>query len=58
MDNNNAFDDFTCDLQTAKLTDKERGFRGLNNNRGVCQVLKTFPVGMISRQNFTFASLI
>ena len=46
MDNNKAFNNFTCDLQTGKLTDEER--EELENYITIeecakVKVLKTFP---------------
>ena len=44
MDNNEAFNDFTCDLQTAKLTDEEREeLEGYITIEECAKVLKTFP---------------
>ena len=44
MDNNEAFSDFTCDLQTAKLTDEEREELEDYITIDECaKVLKTFP---------------
>ena len=46
MDNNKAFNDFKCTLQTAKLTDEER------------EELEGYSETMVSQQNATVASLI
>ena len=44
VDNNEAFSDFTCDLQTAKLTDEEREeLEGYITIEECAKVLKTFP---------------
>ena len=44
MDNNRTFNDFTCDLQTAKLTDEEREeLEGYITIEDCAKVLKTFP---------------
>ena len=46
VDDNKAFDDFTCDLQTAKLTDQEREeFEGYITMEECAKVLKIFPPG-------------
>ena len=46
VDDNKAFDDFTCDLQTAKLTDEEREeLEGYITIEECAKVLKTFPPG-------------
>ena len=46
MDNDRTFNDFTCDLQTAKLTDEEREeLEGYITIEECSKVLKTFPPG-------------
>ena len=46
VDNNKAFNDFTCDLQIAKLTDEEREeLEGYITIEECAKVLKTFPPG-------------
>ena len=45
-DNNEAFNDFVCDLQTDKLTDKEReDLEGYITIEECSKVLNTFPTG-------------
>ena len=64
VDDNKAFDDFTCDLQTAKLTDQEREeLESYITIEEGAKVLKpSLPVShlemMVLRRNFTLVSLI
>lgn len=64
VDNNKAFNDFTCDLQTAKLTDEEREeLEGYITIEECAKVLKTFPAGKSPGDDgftaeFYYASLI